>query len=37
MSKEWVSALDTARVLQSGTWWESQFRYAEDSLSGDGG
>ncbi len=29
MSKEWVSALDTARVLQSGTWWESQFRYAE--------
>ena len=28
MSKEWVSALDTARVLRSGTWWESQFRYA---------
>ncbi len=28
MSKEWVSALDTACVLQSGTWWESQFRYA---------
>ena len=28
MSKEWVSALDTVRVLQSGTWWESQFRYA---------
>ena len=29
MSKEWVSALDTAYVLQSGTWWESLFRYAE--------
>ena len=29
MSKEWVSALDTARVLRSGTWWESQFRYAK--------
>ena len=29
MNKEWVSALDTARVLQSGTWWESLFRYAE--------
>ena len=28
MSKEWISALDTVRVLQSGTWWESQFRYA---------
>ena len=28
MSKEWVSALDTVHVLQSGTWWESQFRYA---------
>lgn len=28
MSKEWVSALDTARVLQSGTWRESLFRYA---------
>ena len=29
MSKEWVSALDTARVLRSGTWWESLFRYAK--------
>ena len=28
MSKKWVSALDIVRVLQSGTWWESQFRYA---------
>lgn len=28
MSKEWISALDTVRVQQSGTWWESQFRYA---------
>ena len=27
--KEWVSALDTVRVLQSGAWWVSQFRYAE--------
>ncbi|MDE2800010.1 MAG: hypothetical protein OXI94_15215 [Gemmatimonadota bacterium] len=29
MSKAWVSALNTVRVLQSGTWWESLFRYAE--------
>ena len=28
MSKKWVSALDIVRVLQSGTWWENQFRYA---------
>ena len=28
MSKKWVSVLDTAYVLQSGTWWESLFRYA---------
>ena len=35
--KEWVSALDTVRVLQSGAWWVSQSRYAETGLSGDRG